>query len=302
MREKIAITGLSGVIGKKLREVLPKNIPIVDLYHTNASKGEAFENIEHRKVDLGKLDDIERVLGDINPTAIIHLAAITHIDRCEEDRKNGKNGAVWRINVDATEKVAKVAKELGSYLMFYSTECVFDGERASYKENAKTNPKNWYGVTKMEAERRVLRYCPDSSTVRSVITYYENDAGKTQFGFFLNKLRRGETVFAVTDQNATPTYTPDLVKASMIIIQRRLNGVFHIVPNKKITPFEFVNRLALKYGFDSKLIKEKTLGELFGKEKARLRLRNACLDGRRTEQILDFHPRTVDDVLENLIL
>jgi len=301
MKEKIAITGLSGVVGKKLLEVLPRDALIMDLYNTKPSIEKRFRNMEHIKVNLGKPAIIEETLEKIKPSVIIHLAAITHIDRCEKE-KGRKDGLTWRINVDATERIAKSANHLGSYLMFYSTECVFDGERQNYKENAEPNPKNWYGITKMEAEKKILKYAQNRSIIRSVITYYEDDGGMTQFGFFLDRLKKEEKIFAVTNQLITPTYTPDLVKGSMILLKRKLKGIFHLVPNKKITPFEFANKIASRYGFDKSLIKEKTLTELFGKERAGLRLKNSCLDGEKTEKILNYHPLSVDEVLENLTL
>ena len=90
--KKIAITGMSGVIGGKLAKEL-RGDKIIDLYHTKKYKGIA-KITKHLYFDLQETSKIQETLKLANPDVIIHLAAITHIDRCEKDRRAGKNGKV----------------------------------------------------------------------------------------------------------------------------------------------------------------------------------------------------------------
>src|SRR3990167_7390806 len=124
----IAITGLNGVIGKILGEEIPATDQIVDLYHSKKYSGHA-KVYKHLKLDLLKKDKISNVLKKVKPDVIIHLAAITHIDRCEKDKKNGKNGEVWKVNVEGTAEIAKYCAKHKIQLIFLSTECVFDGKQ-----------------------------------------------------------------------------------------------------------------------------------------------------------------------------
>lgn len=295
--KKIAITGLSGTIGTRLSKNLPEGFEIYDLYHKNKA---SFENCVHKHIELLNPKSILNCLEKVNPDIVIHMASITHIDRCEEDRKNGRAGDVWRVNVIATDVISKYCKKNDTNLIFLSTECVFEGSEQFYDEKSAKNPKNWYGESKSAAEDITVTQCPDASIIRAVIAYHKNDAAKTLFGKILQLLESEKSFGAVTDQLITPTYTDDIIMAINSLIQNPKSGIFHISPDAKTTIYDFALKLAQKFGFDESLIVGQTLEEYFGEERAKLRLRNSCLNGEWTKSKLGFAPLTIDQVLDKI--
>lgn len=296
--KKIAITGLSGIIGSRFCKYLPEGYKIYDLYHQTPVK---LGTVINRQIDLINQENIHLVLEEINPDIIIHMASVTHIDRCEEDRKNGKNGIVWKTNVSPINIIADFCRKNKTNLIFLSTECVFDGEKDEYDEEDIRNPKNWYGFTKSKAEEIILIKCPNQAAIiRAVITYYENDQGKTILGKFLELLRSKKEIFAVTDQIISPTYTDDILAVIKILLADFQAGIFHVSSGSRITPMEFGQKITRKFGLDESLIRGKSLEEYFGKEKARLRLKNSYLNDAKTRLRLKYNPLTVEEALNRI--
>lgn len=296
--KKIAITGLSGVIGTRLLKNLP-DFEIYDLYHTQKAFS---EYVIHKHIELLDSKNIINCLNKINPDVIVHMASITHIDKCEDDRKNSREGKVWKVNVGSTNTLSKFCKKNNIKLIFLSTECVFDGEEQTYNEKSIKNPRNWYGITKSEAENIILDNCPDASIIRAAIAYHEEDQEKTLFGKISKLFKDGKKFGAVTDQFITPTYTDDIVKAINSLLKNPKSGIFHICPEEKTTIYDFACKIASKFGFDQSLIVKQTLEEYFGEERAKLRLRNSCLDGEWTKSQLKIIPLTVTEVLDKINL
>ncbi|MFA5932974.1 MAG: SDR family oxidoreductase [Microgenomates group bacterium] len=297
--KKIAITGLSGAIGTRFMKNLPVGFEFYDLYHTHKASS---EQVINKHIELLDPKNILKCLEEVSPDMIIHMAAITHIDRCEEDRKYGKEGSVWKVNVGASDAISKYCKKNHTKLIFLSTECVFDGEEPLYEEKSSKNPKNWYGRTKSEAEDIIRTNFPEASIIRAVIAYHENDLEKTLFGKLLQSLKDKKSFGAVTDQIITPTYTDDIIKSISLLIQKPQSGIFHISPDSKTTIYDLAFKLANKFGFDDSLIVGQTLEEYFGEDRAKLRLKNSCLRGEQTKSKLGFAPLTIDDVLDKIKL
>lgn len=294
---RVAITGLNGVIGQGFIGQPFNNIKVFDLYHSRISK---LEGAEHIQVDLRDPRNVISTLDDIKPDVIIHMAAITHIDRCEKDRVNGKQGDVWKVNVESTRAIANYAKAEDKRIIYLSTECVFDGECSFFTENSDKNPKNWYGFTKSRAEDIVLSDSPNCAILRAVMVYHEDDQGKTLFEAFLSQLKEGKEVLTVSDQRMTPTYRLDIIKALLTILEKDLKGIFHIAPLEPITPLEFAQKIANHFDYDRTLIRGITLKEYFGRDGALLRLKNACLDCKDSIDNLGFIPVSLDQVLKRV--
>lgn len=293
---KVAVTGLNGVIGKILAEELSKNTQIIDLFHTSKYSGRA-KIQKHIRLDLLKKDKISKVLQKTNPDVIVHLAAITHIDRCEKDKKNGKKGKVWEVNVEATREITKYASKHSIQLIFLSTECVFDGKRKYFSENSKKNPINWYGKTKSKAEDIVLSSSAPAAIIRSVVAYHKNDSEETIYGKILKELKSKRNIEVVSDQRFTPTYTYDIIKAIKIVMEKKMKGIFHVAPAKIMSPYELAVLIAETNKFSANSVKKTSISSYYDRKRASLRLRNSSLLGRKTNSMLKFTPRNPEDVL-----
>ena len=285
---KIAVTGLSGVIGNVFISEIPSNFEIIDLY--NKSKSVSPKIKKHVYFNLFDKTNIVKKLEKIKPDVVLHMAAITHIDKCEKDKKNGKNGKVWRINVDATEEIAKYCKKNEILIVFLSTECVFDGKKRFYIESSKKKPINWYGYTKDKAEQMLLKSKAPVAIIRSVVAYHKEENNKTIYGKILNDLKSQKYISAVTDQLFTPTYTYDIVKAINNVIENKMLGIYHIAPKKSLSPYDFALLVADKNKYSRSHVKKTTLKSYYDSKRAALRLRYACLSGQRSSKILKFTP------------
>lgn len=294
--KKVAITGLNGVIGRILCEEITSKMQIIDLYHKQKYSGSA-KIKKHVRLDLLKTDSIISILEPVKPDIVIHMAAITHIDVCETDKKNGKNGNVWKINVDGSHEIAKFCANNKIPLIFLSTECVFDGKQKYFSENSKKNPINWYGFTKSEAENAILSSGAPVTIIRSVVAYHKNDNNKTIYGKILKELKSNKEIYAVDDQLFTPTYTHDIVYAIEQVIEKNLRGIYHVASKKSLSPYKFALMVAEKNNYPKILVKKTTLKSYYDSEKAALRLPNSSLSGIKTNKTLHFIPSHPKDIL-----
>lgn len=288
-KRRVAFTGLSGVIGRTLKKKFISQVDVIDLYNKTKSP---HASVKHIKLDLLHKELIYKVLKRVNPDIIVHLAAITHIDKCEEDKKNGKNGNVWRLNVEASEEIARYSRDFNKHIIFLSTECVFNGRKKSFKETDRKNPISWYGVTKSEGEDRIIKMGGEYAIIRSVVAYHKNDSKKTIYGQILGKLKLNKPFDVVADQFFTPTYTEDIIAAIESIIKDRHTGIFHVAPAKSITPYDFAKIVAKKNNFPISLIRRKKLSSFYDKKRAALRLKNASLSSVHSKRKLKINPKS----------
>lgn len=293
--KKIAITGLSGVIGSVLIEDLSDNFDIINLYHE--SKYGAKKNVKNVKLNLLKKTSIFDTLTKINPDVIIHMASITHIDRCERNKKFGKNGFVWKINVEATREIIKYSEKNKTHLIYLSTECVFKGNMKIYSEISKKNPKNWYGYTKSKAEDYIINSKAHYAIIRSVVAYHKNDNGKTIYGKIEKKLKTNQKFYAASDILFTPTHTPDIAKAIKLVIIKKQTGILHIAPANSLTPYDFALMIANSLNITKNLVIKTSLNKIFNERKANLRLKNSCLEGKKTNKLLNFTPSRPEEII-----
>jgi len=292
---KIAVTGMSGVIGSVFALESGPEYELIDLYHSKPSSSSKIA--KSLQLDLLKKKDIVRTLSEAMPDVIVHLAAITHIDQCELDRSKGKKGIVWKVNVDATTEIAKFSSKNNIPLIFLSTECVFDGEQEYFSEDSKKNPKSWYGITKSEAEDQIMSLGGKFAILRSVVAYHVEDNHKTLYGKIVKKLKENKKVFGVTDQLFTPTHSYDIVKGIITTINDDLTGILHIAPSKSLTPYDFARIIAKENKFPVGLIEPTTLAKMYSSGGADLRLRNSSLDCKKSRKKMKFIPKPPHEVI-----
>ncbi len=209
--------------------------------------------VEHPKLKKVKLDITNTLrLQDLvlkeRPSAVIHAAALGDVDECERKRE-----LAWRVNVASTIALAQAAEVVNAYLLYLSTDYVFDGERGMYSERDPPNPINYYGLTKLMGEVAVQARCSRWSIVRAS-SIYGLGPGRTNFAkFLIEKLSRGERVRALVDQYTSPSQAALLAEAMMEVLERQMVGVFHVV-GERMSRYEFALRVAKALGFDEGLI------------------------------------------------
>jgi dTDP-4-dehydrorhamnose reductase len=263
---KILGTGLSGLIGTRITELLADKYRFQDL---SLETG----------VDITDKGLVEKLIKQSDARIILHMAAVTDVDGCEEEVQSSKlkvqnnNGMCWKVNVEGTRNIVEAADKYGKKLIYASTEFVFDGEAEFYNENSKPNPINWYGTTKYEAEHVIKNTLDNYIITRFAFPYRAKFEREDIVRFFLNKLKRKEKVKAIYNWIITPTFIDDIAQALDILIQSNRNGLYHIVGSSSHTPFEIANLVAEVFKLDKSLIDAVKLEDIFaGKAKRPRRL------------------------------
>lgn len=252
---KIIATGLSGLVGSRIEELLR------DKYQ--------FENLSlDRSIDITDSEKIISLITSSNASLVLHLAAKTDVDGCQKDISQGTNGQAWKINVEGTRNVINACARSGKKLIYVSTDFVFDGKKEKpYSEEDTPNPINWYGQTKYEGEKLVSSSSLSWMILRLAYPYRANFQKKDFARVLIDRLKNGEKVSLITDHIITPTFIDDLPSVLHKIIESNSIGIFHAVGSQFITPFEAGNLIAEIFNFDKRLL-EKTTREDFFKDKA----------------------------------
>jgi len=243
---RILVTGATGLLGSKLVEKLVRRG-----YHVYSgyNKREPI-NGEPIKVDITKNDEIEKVFEVSKPDVVIHAAALTNVDECEMNKE-----LAWKTNVIGTKNITNMSKRYNAFLIYISTDYVFDGKKGMYREDDEPNPINYYGFTKLKGEEEVMELSNYSIVRTSVIYGSAPASGKTNFALWvIENLRKRKEIKVVTDQWNSPTLNINLADMIIELLEKRLNGIYHLAGATRISRYDFARLLAKVFGLDESLI------------------------------------------------
>lgn len=159
-KKKLLITGANGLLGNKAILLATRNYEVMPLHHAKPLHDNSLE------VDIVNKEQVLSIFRKMRPSAVIHAAAETNVDKCETQKEHA-----WNVNVRGTQNVAEACDEVGAKLVHISTDYVFDGEKGHYKEEDKPNPISYYGLTKLEGERQVVAHCGNYAILRASVIY-----------------------------------------------------------------------------------------------------------------------------------
>lgn len=176
------------------------------------------------QLDITDKDKVQETIERIKPNAIIHCAAWTAVDAAEDEENKPK---VHAINVDGTRYIAEAAKAVGAKMLYLSTDYVFDGkgERPWLPDDKNYVPLNYYGQTKLEGEMAVAENLDKFFIFRIAWVFGLN--GKNFIKTMINVGKTHDTVRIVDDQIGTPTYTYDLARLLVDMIETEKYGYYH---------------------------------------------------------------------------
>jgi len=265
---KILGTGLDGLVGSRIVELLK------DQYEFESSD-----------VDITDRDGIITRIRNSDASIVLHLAAKTSVDGCEEDREedigrgNGvrdewkKKKTAWAVNVYGTQNIVDACQASNKKLIYISTDFVFDGSRPpagatsdvadGYRETDKPNPVNWYGKTKYEGEKVVQKLSSPWIIARIAYPYRASFAKKDFVRALIHKFQNKENLQMVTDHIMTPTFVDDIACALHFLIKNNSTGIFHVVGSEFISPYEAAIKIAEIFDFSKDYTAETTRSEYF---------------------------------------
>jgi len=244
--KKILITGGSGLLGSNIAKLAASQFEVYATYHQNKV---SLKDVHFLGMDLTE-KNVLKPIRELRPDFIIHSAALTNIDYCEENPRDA-----YCHNVLASSYMAEVAKEIGAYLIYISTDCVFDGTKGDYKEDDQTCPINVYGRTKLEGEHQVLSIYPSSCVVRTNI-YGWNKLNKFSLAeWMIDKFDHGQELPGFRDVFFSPILVNDLAGILFELYKKRCEGILHVGARESCSKLDFAYRLAEVFSFDKGVIK-----------------------------------------------
>ncbi len=294
--QKILITGSNGLLGQSICSQLP-HYTFVDWCATSKSPNQLPlpPTVQFFQADLTEKNHVEALLAKLQPTIVIHTAALTQPDACETDKFNATVQ-----NVITTANLATTCAAQGSLLVYLSTDFVFDGKIGNYHEQATPNPVNFYGHTKWEGEK-VLANCVGLryATVRTCLVYgiHPYLSRPNIVSWVCNNLRQNKAIRVVNDQFRTPTWVDDLAWACLQLATKELEGIWHIGGEGEVTPYQMALLVAKKFDLPLHLISPTDAAEF--KEIATRPLKTG-LDSSKAKQLIGYQPHTFEQGLEKL--
>ncbi len=256
---KVLVTGANGFLGYYLvQHLLQKDYTVLA-----TSKGENLlpfmdrENFSYASMDITDPFAVHDVFEKFQPEVVVHAGAMSKPDDCEQNQWDS-----YMTNVEGTISVLLNAGEYKSHFIFMSTDFIFDGERGMYKEDDISNPVNFYGRTKLEAEEAVREYEHRWTIVRTVLVYGKQYSIRGNIlSIVKEKLEKGEEYKVFDDQARTPTYAEDLAKGIVLVIEKKAKGVFHLSGKDVLTPYQMACLAADYLGLNKSLIIKVTADE-----------------------------------------
>ena len=227
---KVFVTGVAGQLGHDVMNELAKRgyegigTDIAPEY-SGAADGTAVVSMPYVSLDITDADAVDRVICEMKPDVVVHCAAWTAVDLAEDEDKKDK---VHAINADGTANIAKACKKTGSKMVYISTDYVFDcqGTTPWIPDCKDYKPLNVYGQSKLDGELAVSSTLDNYFIVRIAWVFGKN--GKNFIKTMLNVAKTHSTLKVVNDQIGTPTYTFDLARLLVDMIETDKYGYYHV--------------------------------------------------------------------------
>ena len=228
---RVFVTGVKGQLGYDVMNELEK-------------QGLEGIGVDIDEMDITDADQVNKVIKEAAPDAVIHCAAYTAVDAAEDNEEICR-----KVNAQGTENIAKVCEELDIKMMYISTDYVFNGQgERPWEPDDEREPLNVYGQTKYEGELAIEEHVKKFFTVRIAWVFGVN--GKNFIKTMLNLVRTHDHLTVVNDQTGSPTYTYDLARLLVDMIQTDKYGRYHATNEGLCTWYEFACEIFKQAGMD----------------------------------------------------
>lgn len=266
---KIFVTGVAGQLGHDvMNELTSRGYTGIgtDLAETyNGIQDNTYvTKAEYVPLDITNAEDVMKTIQSVNPEVVVHCAAWTAVDLAEDEDKQAK---VKAINVDGTQNIANACKKVDAKMVYISTDYVFDGQGTEpWQPDCKDyKPLNVYGQTKLGGELAVSNTLDKYFIVRIAWVFGKN--GNNFIKTMLNIGKKYDTLRVVNDQIGTPTYTYDLARLLVDMVETDKYGYYHATnEGGYISWYDFACEIFKQAGYTTKVVPVTT--EEYGLSKA----------------------------------
>ena len=279
------MTGSAGLIGQQLVKDLSESNQVFSSY--NESIPEFGEPI---RMDLRDQTEISSVFNEKKPDIVIHLGAMTDVDHCERDKSSATE-----INAKSTEIIAKECSNQNSFLVYLSTDYVFDGNSGMYNEIDTTNPIGHYGKSKLAGERSVENFSSEYCIARTSTPFGLHSKKKSFPTWIIENLEQKNQINVLTDQITSPTYIPNLSQMLIEIAERKITGILHVSGASKMSRYDMACMIADKLDYDQSLLNPAIMSQMNWDAE---RPKNSSFDVSKAASILHQKPQTIEESIE----
>jgi dTDP-4-dehydrorhamnose reductase len=249
---KILVTGSKGLLGNKLSTLLRAQPGINLIATARGQKSPDMDLIDYYEMDVTDAKAVSNIISKVKPDVVINTAAMTMVDKCETEKE-----ACWIANVNAMENLIAACMNNKVHLVHVSTDFIFDGTHGLLDETATPNPVNYYGESKLAAEKLIMASKLDWCILRTVLVYGITP-GTLRSNIVLwvkESLEKGKTIQVVIDQWRTPTLVEDLAIGCFLAASKKAKGIYNISGKDFMTPYDIAIKTAEYFKLDKSLIK-----------------------------------------------
>ncbi len=229
--KRLLITGVSGFLGWHLCQLAKQEWEVYGTYHTHFLE---IPEIKIVKVNLTNFQELKGIFNDIKPDAVIHTAAQSQPNYCQLHSQES-----YTINVTASCNIAGLCADNSLPLAFTSTDLVFDGLNAPYREIDPVSPLNIYGEQKVQAETGILNVYPQAAICRMPLMFgRETPTAKSFLQQFIQILKDGKELSLFIDEFRTPVSANTAAKGLLLALEK-VNGIIHLGGKERISRYDF---------------------------------------------------------------
>lgn len=229
--KKLLITGASGFLGWHLCQRVKQQWEVYGTYFSHYLK---IPGIKLLKVDLTDFQELKQIFNTIQPAAVIHTAAISQPNFCQTHPDES-----YAINVTASCNIAGLCADSSISCAFTSTDLVFDGLNAPYRETDSVNPVNIYGEQKVMAEEAMLKRYPMTAVCRMPLMFGHETPTATSFiQPFIETLKQRQELNLFIDEFRTPVSGKSAAKGLLLALEK-VNGLIHLGGKERISRYDF---------------------------------------------------------------
>jgi len=249
---RILLTGSNGLLGQNLiSEILQRTD--MQLLATSGSDNKFPVNggYDFIRMDICNRQSVFKTIREFKPDIIIHAAAMTQVDACESNHKKCSE-----INIEGTRNVAQAAEQTGAWFQYISTDFIFNGRNGPYCETDDPDPVSYYGWSKLQGEKITRSLSVPWSIVRTILVYgvVPSMSRSNLVLWVIESLKKKTPIRVVDDQYRMPTLVNDLAGGILSIIDRKLQGIYHLSGPDIHSVLELAQITARFFNLDDSLI------------------------------------------------
>lgn len=292
----ILITGSNGLLGQKLVKKLASNSE-VNLIATARGENriQKTSGFTYQSMDICNPEEVDEVLTKHKPNVVIHTAAMTNVDQCEDEQE-----LCWELNVTAVGNLIKSCTRINAKLVHLSTDFIFDGKSGPYSEDALPNPLSFYGKSKLAAEALLTSSTINWVILRTILVYgIAEDMSRSNIVLWAKQaLEKQSPIKVVSDQFRTPTLAEDLADACIAASIKDVAGVYHISGKDFMNVYEIVERVAAYFNLSMEQV-SKVNSNTLNQKAVRPLVTGFILD--KAFQDLDYKPHSFEAGIQILM-